>query len=443
MKLTKLIPLLSACLAAAPLSAETTAIVNVNVIPMTADLVLVQQTVVVRDGRIAAVGDVGSVAVPGEATVIDGTDRYLMPGLTEMHAHVTATGKRDVQRLFSLFLANGVTTIRGMLGQRSHLQLRDDISAGRVIGPRLITSGPSLNGNSVDGPDDGAGQVRQQHNAGYDFIKIHPGLSAPEFNAIADEANRLGMPFAGHVPVSVGISGALAKGIATVDHLDGYMAALLPANVDPSGGYGGFFDVMLADNVDRSGIGALVEATVAAGVANVPTQSLFEFRVSAEAASDIANRPEMQYVTASTIEQWVGTKQNLTRERGFRADVAATAISIRRELIRRLHDAGGLILLGSDAPQVFNVPGFSLHRELELMVASGLSPFEALQTGTTAPARFFELDAGTVEPGKIADLVLLDANPLVDITNSRRVHGVVVRGLWLRAADLLAAARPL
>ena len=359
-----------------------------------------------------------------------------------MHAHVTGTGERDVQRLFSLFLANGVTTIRGMLGRRSHLQLRDDINAGRVIGPRLITSGPSMNGNSVNGPDDGAERVRKQHAAGYDFIKIHPGLSAPEFNAIADEANRLGMPFAGHVPVAVGIAGALAKGIATVDHLDGYMSALLPANVDPSGGYGGFFDVMLADDVDRSGIGALVEATVAAGVANVPTQTLFESRVSAEAATEIANRPEMQYVDASTLEQWVRAKQNLAGERGFRADVAATAISVRRELIRRLHDAGGLILLGSDAPQVFNVPGFSLHRELELMVASGLSPFEALQTGTIAPARFFDLDAGTVERGKIADLVLLDANPLADIANSRRVHGVFVRGRWLRVADLLTAARP-
>ena len=434
--------LLLACLPAAAWSAETTAIVNVNVIPMTADILLPQQTVVISGDRIAAVGDVGEVAVPAGARVIDGTDRYLVPGLTEMHAHVTGTADRDVERLFNLFLANGVTTIRGMLGRPSHLALRDDILAGRVTGPRLITSGPSLNGNSVDGPADGVRQVREQQAAGYDFLKIHPGLSAPEFNAIADEANRLGMPFAGHVPVSVGLSGALAKGIATIDHLDGYMAALLPANVDPSGGYGGFFDVMLADDIDRDGIGALVDATVAAGVANVPTQTLFEFRVSSEAASDIANRPEMQYVTASTIGQWVSAKESLIRERGFNATVASTAISVRRELIKRLHDAGGLILLGSDAPQVFNVPGFSLHRELELMVASGLSPFDALRAGTTAPAEFFGLDAGTVETGRIADLMLLDANPLADIANSRRVHGVIVRGRWLRASDLLAAARP-
>lgn len=440
-KLQKLIAILL-LLPAAPLSAETTAIINVNVIPMTRDEIVSQQTVVVTGDRIAAVGDVSAVAVPADASIIDGTDRYLMPGLTEMHAHVTGTGRGAVERLFSLFLANGVTTIRGMLGRRSHLELRADIESGRVQGPRLITSGPSLNGNSVQSPADGARQVREQHAEGYDFIKIHPGLSASEFNAIADEANRLGMPFAGHVPASVGISGALAKGMATIDHLDGYFAALLPKNADPSGGYGGFFGVMLADDIDRSGIPALVEATAAAGVANVPTETLFEFRISSEPATEIANRPEMQYVAAATIEQWTRTKQDVTRERGFNPEVAATAIALRRELIRELHRAGARLLLGSDAPQVFNVPGFSLHRELELMVASGLSPFEALKTGTTAPAEFFGIDAGSVEQGKVADLVLLDANPLADIANSRRVHGVFVRGRWLRADDLLAAAGP-
>lgn len=161
-----------------------------------------------------------------------------------------------------------------------------------------------------------------------------------------------------------------------------------------------------------------------------------------ESAADLANRPEMQFVDASTVEQWVRAKEQATQERGFDATVAATAIAVRRELIRKLHRAGGKLLLGSDAPQVFNVPGFSLHHELRLLVESGLSPYEALRSGTTAPAGFFDLDAGTVEPGKIADLVVLDGNPLDDITNSRRVHGVLVRGRWLRADDLLAQARP-
>ena len=281
--------------------------------------------------------------------------------------------------------------------------------------------------------------VREQHAAGYDFVKIHPGLSADEFNAIADQANALGMPFAGHVPVSVGVEGALEKGIATIDHLDGYMAALLPANSDPSGGYGGFFGVMLADEAELSKLDALVEATLAAGVANVPTESLFEQIVNAEPAEDLANRPEFRFVSESTVADWVRAKQDATSERGFDAEVAELAIDIRRQLIRRLHEAGADLLLGSDAPQIFQVPGFSLHHELELLVASGLSPYEALATGTTAPARFFGSGSGTVELGAPADLVLLDASPLEDITNSRRIHGVVAAGRWASNSQLLGA----
>ncbi len=430
-------------LAAAPVQARTSAIVNVNVIPMTTETIVAGQTVIVRDGRIEVIDDVGKIAVPQDATIIDGTDRFLMPGLTEMHGHVTTTA--TVERLFSLFLANGVTTVRGMLGRPSHLALRDDIAAGKLLGPRLITSGPSLNGNSVNGPADGARQVREQHAAGYDFIKIHPGLNAPEFNAIADVANELGMPFAGHVPAAVGLAGALAKGMATIDHLDGYMVALLPANVDTSGGYGGFFDVMLAGQIGDAGldenIAAIVAATRAAGVANVATETLFEQLVSAVPPVELAARADMRFVPQETVELWVERKRRMIAERGFSAEVAARAITIRRRLILALHEAGAGLLLGSDAPQVWNVPGFSLHHELRLMVASGLSPYEALKSGTLEPARFFGLETGAVEAGRIADLVLLDANPLEDIDNSRRVHGVLVRGRWARSADLLARAR--
>lgn len=423
-------------------SAETTAIINVNLIPMTDDSVIEEQTVIIVDGIIESIGNVKNVAVPKASNVVDGTHRFLMPGLTEMHGHVTGTGEVELERLFGLFLANGVTTVRGMLGRPSHLELRDDILAGRVFGPRLITSGPSLNGNSVRGPADGKRQVREQHAAGYDFIKIHPGLDLDEFNAIADTANALGMPFAGHVPTAVGISGALAKGIATIDHLDGYMAALLPANTDTSGGYGGFFGVMLADQVIEQHIADVVAATTAAGVANVPTETLFEQLVSAEPTEELANRPESRYVPAATLRQWVQRKHRAVSERGFDANVAARAIEVRRAIILQLHRAGAILLLGSDAPQVFNVPGFSLHRELALLVEAGLTPFEALQTGTTAPAKFLGLNTGSIEVGKIGDLILLDASPLENIANSRRVHGVIVGGHWARSTELLARAEP-
>lgn len=422
-----------------PAFADAIAIVNVNVIPMTSESVLASQTVVAIDGIIEAIGDVNAVPVPDGATIVDGTDRYLMPGLAEMHGHVTGTAARDIDRLFSLFLANGVTTVRGMLGRESHLKLRDDIYAGRVPGPRLVTSGPSLNGNSVRNSADGARQVREQYAAGYDFVKIHPGLSAREFNAIADTANELGIPFAGHVPVAVGVEGALQKGMATIDHLDGYMAALLPANADTSGGYGGFFGVMLADQAIEERIADIVALTLAAGVANVATQSLFEQRISEQSAAELGKRPEMRYMPAATVRRWVDAKRQTLNERGFDPIIAKRAIEIRRKLIGALNDAGATLLLGSDAPQVFNVPGFSVHHELELLVKSGLTPYEALRSGTAAAARFLGLETGTVERGKLADLIVLDANPLEDIANSRRVHGVLAAGRWSRSVDLLAA----
>ena len=224
-------------------AAETTAFVNVNVIPMTSESTVPGQTVIVTDGVIARIGDVEETAVPDEATIVDGTDRYLLPGLAEMHGHVPGGNSANLERVLSLYVANGVTTVRGMLGQPSHLELREEIDAGTVLGPRLITSGPSLNGNSVTSPDAGRRMVREQHAAGYDFLKIHPGLTLDEFDAIAETANELGIAFAGHVPEDVGVERALAAGIATIDHLDGYMVTLLRPNEDPSGGLGGFFGV--------------------------------------------------------------------------------------------------------------------------------------------------------------------------------------------------------
>jgi len=417
-------------------NAETTVFVNVNVVPMDSERVLRQQSVIVVDGLITMVGSVDEVSVPKGAAIIDGTDRYLMPGLAEMHAHVTSTEPDQVQRLSTLFVANGVTTIRGMLGRKSHLKLREQFSSGEVFGPRLITSGPSLNGRSVSGPADASRQVREQHAAGYDFIKVHPGLTQEEFVALADTANELGMPFAGHVPAAAGLSEALRLGMSTIDHLDGYFAALIPTTSSGLGGYGGFFDVMLAAELDVDRIAAIAHATRDAGVWNVPTQVLVEQMIDATPAADLRNRIEMRYVSASTVDEWVAAKNALRLERGFDPAIAALAVETRRRLIRALYNSGAGLLLGSDAPQSFNVPGFSVHRELQALVAAGLTPFEALGTGTVSVASFLGSNSGYVMAGKDADLILLDANPLADINNSQRIHGVMLRGRWYSNSEL-------
>jgi len=428
--------LIAAILAVDSVDAASTAFINVNVIPMASEAIVRGQTVVVTDGIIVEIGDVDRVPVPRKAVVVDGTDRFLMPGLAEMHAHVPDAGSDSLDRVLTLFAANGVTTVRGMLGRPSHLTLRQQLLEGKTFGPRLFTSGPSLNGNSVDGPADGTRKVRAQHTAGYDFIKIHPGLSSEEFASIATTANELGMPFAGHVPVAVGVENALLANMATIDHLDGYIAALLPANSDPSGGYGGFFDVMLADQAIEERIAAIAEQTAAAGTWNVPTESLFEHLVGEVSVAELRNRAEMRFMPRSTVDQWSQAKEQQLNERGFSAAIASRAIDIRRRLILALHKAGAGLLLGSDAPQVFNVPGYSLHHELGFLVAAGLTPYEALQTGTTAAAEFLGSNTGVVAVGREADLALLNANPLTDISNTRRIHGVMLRGRWYPSAEL-------
>lgn len=406
---------------------------NVNVLPMTSEAVLEEQTVIVSGGRITAIGPVAGTAVPEGAEIVDGTDRYLVPGLAEMHAHVPGSASPELDRVLALYLANGVTTVRGMLGAPYHLELRRALSSGEVLGPRLVASGPSFNGNSVGSAEQAARMVREQAQAGYDFLKIHPGLTRSEFGAIATTAAEVGIPFAGHVPAAVGVPAALAADMATIDHLDGYLEALVPPNEDPSGGYGGFFGVLLAGSAEAGRIGELARATAAAGVWNVPTQTLFEHVTSATDAEDMAGWPEMRYMPARTVREWVLRKREIVTDPRFDPELAARATALRRELIRALHEARAGLLLGSDSPQIFNVPGFSLHRELALLVEAGLTPYEALRTGTVNPAVYFGATTtfGAIEPGLAADLVLLDDNPFADIANTRRIHGVMRQGRWL------------
>ncbi|MEX2122692.1 MAG: amidohydrolase family protein [Woeseia sp.] len=418
--------------------AASTAFVNVNVLPMSTDEALHARTVVVRDGKIAGIGTVDQTELPEDAMIVDGTDRYLMPGLAEMHGHVPPASSADLERILALYVVNGVTTVRGMLGEPGHLDLRKAIASGRIRGPRLITSGPSFNGQSVDGVESASAMVRRQHAAGYDFLKIHPGLSRLEFDAIAATATELGIPFAGHVPEDVGVNAALDAGIATIDHLDGYMQLLLPPNVDPSGGLGGFFGLLLAGEALEGNIRAVAEATAKAGVWNVPTESLFEHVTSSVKPEEMAGWAEMQYMPADTVREWQRRKAEVIGDVNYDPAVAARAIDLRRKLIVALNDAGAGLLLGSDSPQIFNVPGFALHRELAYLVDAGLTPYEALRTGTVNPAEFFGRPGhfGAIKTGLAADLILLDDNPLEHIEATRRIHGVMLRGEWMTRQDL-------
>jgi imidazolonepropionase-like amidohydrolase len=420
---------------------ESVAFVDVTVVPMDRERVLRNQTVIVREGRIAEVGPSTTLQPPEDARVVEGAGRYLMPGLVEMHAHIPAPqqGEDTIERTLFLYLSNGVTTVRGMLGHPRHLELRAQAERNEILSPRIYTSGPSFNGNSAPTPDVAARMVEEQHAAGYDLLKLHPGLTRPVFDAIVASARRVGIPFAGHVSGDVGLDAALAAGYASIDHLDGYMEALAGRGGGFSPQEGGWFGIGFLDQVDLARIPVLAEATRAAGVWNVPTQSLMEHFLADDDPETLARRPEMRYMPPAAIDQWT------QRTRAMRANPAATPerveryIDARRRLILALHQAGAGLVLGSDAPQIWNVPGFAIHHELRMLVESGLTPFEALATGTRNAAAHFETDDwGIIAPGRSADLILLDANPLEDIGNAARQAGVMVRGQWLPATDIEA-----
>lgn len=419
-------------------TATTTAFVGVNVVPMDRDTVLENHTVIVRDGRIVSVAPAAEAQVPDDARRIDGAGRWLMPGLAEMHGHVP--GPDDpvyAENVLFLYVANGVTTVRNMAGHPSHLALRDRVVAGTLIGPTLHAASPWL-GPDVAGTPDAARQVvRDHHEAGFDLIKL--GSIPPDaYAAMAEAAHGIGMPFGGHIPEEVGLTGALDARQTSIDHLDRYVEFLVPDGAATRGTSPGFFGSGWVHLADEGRIAEAVRRTLAAGTWNVPTLSLVEHLASDEPAEAMIAWPEMRYMPQGVRDGWVRSKRQFRARPDFQPAAARRLVALRRTLTRALHDAGAPIALGSDAPQFFNVPGFSIHHEMRMMAAAGLTPYEVLVTGTRNPARYFGTseEFGTVEPGRRADLVLLEANPLEDLANVRRLAGVMVRGRWLSEADI-------
>ena len=406
---------------------------SVTVIPMDSEKVLENQTVVISNGTIKAIGDPDKIKYSNNALLIDAKGKYLIPGLAEMHAHVPPVDDIEpMKEVLLLFAARGVTTIRGMLGHPMHLELRSKIKSGEILGPHFITSGPSFNGNSVQSPQQGSSMVREQKEAGYDFLKLHPGLTRENFDAIAKTAKEVGIPFAGHVSFDVGVWRAIEAGYATIDHLDGFVESLVPDIKTIPEQQIGSFAMFVADRADTSKIPQLMKALRDHNIWVVPTQALAERWFAPVDAATLSNEPEMIYMAKNVLSGWVNTKTNLMKHPSYNADKINRYIQLRRKLIYECNKNGVGLLLGSDAPQVFDVPGFSVHHELKYMVDAGLTPYQALRTGTVNVARFLNKpNAGVIKAGAAADLVLLNGNPLTNINETKNIEGVVLNGRWL------------
>jgi len=405
-------------------SSPPVAFVDVNVIPMNRDGVLEHQTVIVRGDRITEMGPAAQLRPPAGATTIDGRGKYLMPGMTEMHGHLPnpTAGAELTENVLFLYVANGVTTVRGMLGNLAHLELKARIARGELLGPRLWVAGPALSGNAAPTPEAGRRLVEEQQAAGFDHLKIQEGLSRETYDTIVATAKRLGMRFAGHVPDAVGVYHVLESGQVSIEHLDNY--------VETVGG---------PDSAADTQIARVVAATCAAHAWTVPTLALWETFLGADDSAALAARPELRYVPQAWRASWAEQLAQM-RKTAPPNDQRLATLALRRRILKALQTAGCPIALGTDSPQLYSVPGFSILREMRSLAAAGLTLQQILDEATRQPARYFGADQefGTVAPGKRADLVLLDANPLADLTNIERRAGVMVNGRWLPEADIRA-----
>lgn len=394
----------------------TTAFVNVHVIPMDADRILRNHTVIVRHGRIVDIGPASMVSVSPDAVQIDGSGKFLMPGFAEMHGH-TPSGEFAETVMF-LYAANGVTTVRGMLGQDGQLALKARTNSGEIIGPTLYLAGPSFNGSSIRSPEQAARRVRDQYDEGWDLLKVHPGLTRAEYDAMAITAAEVGIRFGGHVPEDVGLIHAITMGQETFDHLDGFLQ------------YAGGID----GPIDHGLLAQVIQMTKDANAWVVPTMVLWERGiVGLGDISEMRASPELKYWPARQVDGWTNRMERVQQDPNFDIELATAHARNRETVLKALSDAGVGILMGTDSPQIFSVPGFSIHAEMEAMARAGMSPYEILKAGTKNVGEYFQAQDsfGTVAIGRRADLILLNANPLVDVRNAAEQAGVMLRGRWL------------
>jgi imidazolonepropionase-like amidohydrolase len=309
-----------------------------------------------------------------------------------------------------------------MQGAPGQLELREATRRGDLVGPTLYLAGPAFSGNTVKSPEDAAARVRQQKAEGWDLLKVQTGLTVETYDAMAKTAKEVGIRFGGHVPAAVGVTHALEMGQDSIDHIDGY-AEQLDGLTKP---------------VDDKALQDLVARTKKAGAWIVPTLVVWETLRGPITLQSRTQLEELRYLPRAQVEAWTKAVDGRLQNPQFNPADAKQYIDNRMRILEALHRAGVGILLGSDAPQQFNVPGFSIHREMQRMTDAGMSAYDVVKSGTASVGEYFKAQDsfGRVAVGQRADLILVDANPLDNVANMGRRSGVMVRGRWLPAAEI-------
>jgi hypothetical protein len=392
-------------------------------------------TVVIRGDRISDIGKAGEMPVPPDATVVDASGKFLIPGLWDMHVHWY---NRDS---LTLFTANGVTGIREMSGGPNLLRWRDEIAERSLTGPRMIVASPIIDGpqpiwpNSiaVSNEEEGRKAVREVKQWGADFVKVYSLLPRDAYFAIADESKRQNISFVGHVPIAVSAAEASDAGQKSIEHLTGILIGCSSKETELRN------EIVKAQSPGarsrREGVGLLetfsdrkAKDLFARFVKNQTWQcpTLTVLRSNAYLGDQsFRNDPRLKYIPRPVRERWGQRMANRNN-----SDYVKKVFRKEVEIVGAMQRAGVPLLAGTDTGNPFCFPGFSLHDELALMVSGGLTPSEALRAATLNPAKFLGLEKtlGTIEPGKIADLVLLDADPLADIRNTQTIDAVISNG---------------
>ena len=446
---TALLLCLSAGVQAQERAHAAVVLTHVTVIDTTGGPARADMTVVVQGKRITQVAPTGRAHLPKDALQIDGTGKFLIPGLWDMHIHAFfgdwVPGGREVT--LPLLLANGVTGVRDMGSDLDLvLQARRDVARGQLLGPRMVVSGPMLDGPTtqfpasiaIATPEDGRQAVKRLKSRGVDFIKIQSYVPREPYLAIADESRKQKIAFAGHVPDAIRATKAAQAGQQSFEHLIGLFEGSSTVEDALMKGPKGPARFLETFNAEKEA--ALISLLAKRRIWQCPTL-FWERGQWLVDVIDPAQDPDIRYAPASWREKsWPSFTAGIIK------DLATDPLAVRQKfvqhelgIVKRLHLAGVPFLAGTDTPAGVDVmPGFSLHRELQRFVDAGLTPLEALQTATLNPAKFLgqQADLGSVQKGKLADLVLLDANPLDDIGNTRRIAAVIANGRYLSRAAL-------